>query len=363
MSPELVEKKLKYLWKIDELLLVAEYRINKYKHNIGEFFNLSANDRTVFYPPTSGEKYNRNIVVKVDHLDSLKSGQFYLIRVKPVTNQQTNNPFRIELEEIYEIENHDSPRDFIKKWYVKKGENPGDAATIASQLRLNELELYTQTERFIFELIQNADDMPTEGKKVSVTMELLEDYFLFVHNGKFFDRFDVQAISDAAQSTKSRDKTKTGYKGIGFKSVFTDSSRVYIKSGDYSFKFDKLHPDYQDFWKLYEGYNNKLSSQAQIDFKQEYTGKEEQFTQIERIPWQIKPIWVERLELPVELKKSTLDLIIMLPLLWKSARIFLRKRDIVKKLIIYLVSPAFCFSCATLPQYSMWMVQKEALFP
>jgi hypothetical protein len=44
------------------------------------------------------------------------------------------------------------------------------------------------------------------------------------------------------KSNKSENVRQTGYKGIGFKSVFTDSNSVFIRSGSYSFKFDKNDP-------------------------------------------------------------------------------------------------------------------------
>lgn len=198
----------------------------------------------------------------------------------------------------------ESKKSFIEKWFVKKGENPGDASTIASQLKLNELELYTQTKRFIFELLQNADDMPYNNQPVEIQLELLENFFLFLHNGLPFSENDVKSICDAAKSTKSGDSKKTGYKGIGFKSVFTDSSTVYIKSGGYNFKFDKNHSIYKDFWTLYKGYENKLSQEARKEFRYEYSGKEQSFLSIEKIPWQIKPIWVAKEDTPDEINGS-----------------------------------------------------------
>jgi len=304
MNASSIEERLKLHWNTNDLLFIAEYRRSENNQRFGYFTNISVNDRRIFYPITDGQVYERHVVIHLPHNENLTSGHFYAIRVKPVNKNTSNNPYLIELVEVFEIEGYESPREFIKKWFSRKGENPGDAATIASQLRLNELELYTQTERFIFELLQNADDMPVERKKVKVKMELLDDYFLFLHDGKFFDRNDVRAIADAAQSTKSRDKTKTGYKGIGFKSVFTDSTRVFIKSFDYSFKFDKLHPVYQDFWQLYKSYIDESSEAKQKEIKREYTAREAEFTQIERIPWQIKPIWVEKSDFPDKLKKS-----------------------------------------------------------
>jgi hypothetical protein len=194
------------------------------------------------------------------------------------------------------------PKAFIEEWFFKKGHTPGDAHTIAGQLTLNELELYTHTKRFIFELIQNADDMPAGNRKVKIDIVLLKNHLLFMHNGKAFDREDVMAIADAAKSTKAKGLTQTGYKGIGFKSVFTDSVRVYIKSADYSFKFDKKAEIYKNFEAVYAGYINSLTEEAKEKFRDEYSSREAEFTNTDKIPWQIKPIWVDRY--PEELQQS-----------------------------------------------------------
>lgn len=48
-------------------------------------------------------------------------------------------------------------------------------------------DLYTETERFIFELLQNADDLPNSTGKVYVKFVVLEEHFIILHNGKPFD--------------------------------------------------------------------------------------------------------------------------------------------------------------------------------
>ncbi len=94
------------------------------------------------------------------------------------------------------------------------------------------------------------------------------------HNGKGFDASDVEAICDNAQQrsdSKQHAIDKTGYKGIGFKSVYVVADCVYIQSNNYSFRFDKNYPT----WK-----NN--SSQANAA----------------QYPWPIIPIWTPKTDLP-----------------------------------------------------------------
>jgi len=308
---------LKRVWVTEDFKFLGEFFRPKFEDGTyikpskgekpyGLIRNLSSNDRKIFYPKIEGLKYDRNVQFKVTVVDGLEDGKFYLVELELDDDEnRSENPYALKVKDVFIIEeDHLAPKEFIKDWFFKKGHTPGDASTIARQLKLNELELYTHTKRFIFELIQNADDMPSGKHPVNVEIYLLKNYLLFLHNGKFFDREDVKAISDAAKSTKDKSIRQIGYKGIGFKSVFTDSVRVYIRSADYSFKFDKLHPIYSNFWDLYKGYSDKLTEPEKRKFELEYKDQVLNYTNIDRIPWQIKPIWVDKHEYPEELNNS-----------------------------------------------------------
>ena len=308
---------LKKTWRTEELKFYAEFFRPKKEDGslirprpgvnaFGFFRNLSINDRKIFYPADDVLKYERNVSFKVDVVKGLEDGKYYYLELELEDDEnRIQNPYALKIKDVFILkEDHLSPKEFINQWFYKKGHTPGDASTIAGQLTLNELELYTHTKRFIFELIQNADDMPDGSRDVNIEINLLPNHLLFLHNGKYFDREDVKAISDAAKSTKSKSLSQTGYKGIGFKSVFTDSTRVYIKSGDYFFKFDKLEPIYKDFYRLYKGYSDNLTPKARKEFEIEYKGREKEYTLIDKIPWQIKPIWVEPGTMPQELSSS-----------------------------------------------------------
>ncbi|SEH05047.1 Uncharacterised protein [Candidatus Venteria ishoeyi] len=255
------------------------------------------------YPKYKDLGYNRCLSYKIPVVEGLIGGKYYMVELELESEEnRIENPYQLKIKDIFILANeHQSPKDFIQQWFFEKGHTPGDASTIAGQLSLNELELYTHTKRFIFELIQNADDMPRENTPVSIDLYLTRNFLLFLHNGEFFNREDVKAICDAAKSTKKSNLSQTGYKGIGFKSVFTDSSKVFIKSGDYSFKFDKNEGVYNDFWRLYSGYYNDLTDDAKDRFKAKYKGVESEYLQIDQIPWQIKPIWLEPQEYPEEI--------------------------------------------------------------
>lgn len=133
--------------------------------------------------------------------------------------------------------------------FIKKLQRERTDYKHASQVRMQAKSLmqlsvgiYTEPERFVYELLQNAVDAFTDvgGDTLNILIKAEEDRFLFMHNGKAFDSKDVEGISDVGNGTKSRDSKKIGYKGIGFKSVFMPSvDHVGIISGPFCFEFDK----------------------------------------------------------------------------------------------------------------------------
>ncbi|MCX2741460.1 sacsin N-terminal ATP-binding-like domain-containing protein [Pontibacter anaerobius] len=104
-------------------------------------------------------------------------------------------------------------------------------------------DLNQSAETAAFELIQNADDYPNPefNNQVHLIFEVKDDFLLVKHNGLPFTKSNVHAITNllTGDADKRESMEKTGYKGIGFKSVFKYSNWVYVRSGNYSFSFDK----------------------------------------------------------------------------------------------------------------------------
>ncbi|MEM1744382.1 MAG: hypothetical protein QXJ01_04970 [Candidatus Nezhaarchaeales archaeon] len=97
------------------------------------------------------------------------------------------------------------------------------------------------------------------------------------HNGKPFDSRDLENLCTVGSSKRPKEGYK-GYIGIGFKSVFSISSKVYVHSnnpqlGDVAFKFDK------DYW-----------SEVAEELKKEYG------LDPSDVPYQVVPILVEPTE-------------------------------------------------------------------
>jgi hypothetical protein len=90
------------------------------------------------------------------------------------------------------------------------------------------------TSRSFIELLQNADDA------LSLRFEVVkESGFLFVANdGKSFSPDDLEALCRSAASKKTRDSS-IGFRGIGFKSVVSFASEVYLFSGNLELVFSR----------------------------------------------------------------------------------------------------------------------------
>lgn len=154
---------------------------------------------------------------------------------------------------------------FIQELYKEKTKNDSNSKSLSNLLNILTKTVFGDANRFVFELLQNADDSPRERgiADIEVELKLLDRYLIFSHTGKHFSKEDVKGISDvgSGDSGKTKDLEKTGYKGIGFKSIFGTCDQVYILSNNFTFKFDKNHSVWKD--------------------SQEY-------------PWQIIPIWFDK---------------------------------------------------------------------
>lgn len=170
--------------------------------------------------------------------------------------------------------------------------------------------IYTEEERFIFELLQNAVDSYDEKANSILTINIMieGDYLVFMHNGAAFSSRDIEGICDIGNGNKTKDTKKIGYKGIGFKSVFMRSTCVTVETGEYCFKFDKQHWD--GFWEKHwnETYGTKSAEKTYL------------------MPWQIIPIETKA---PISVDTSKYNVITYIKIINTSS---------LKKKIIKLLS-------------------------
>lgn len=111
-------------------------------------------------------------------------------------------------------------------------------------------DLYPDTAHFIYELLQNAEDM-----KATVVRFILDKNSIdFEHNGtkRSFNIADIDAITNIGHnSQKKDDPTSIGKFGVGFKAVFAYTSTPIIHSGDYHFKIkDYFVPEFRGVEKV-----------------------------------------------------------------------------------------------------------------
>lgn len=164
-----------------------------------------------------------------------------------------------------EIVTADSGREFIellKKFRKAVAENDklhGDnyPQLLNSLLSVGEDGLYSNSLRFIFELIQNVDDCDYKDSsdcKLDMRFDFENDEIILTYNEIGFTPFNVFAITGIAEAAKnvSSEKNQIGEKGIGFKSVFGVANKVWIRSGWFSFELYKENftipvPIYKNF--------------------------------------------------------------------------------------------------------------------
>ncbi|WP_022759094.1 sacsin N-terminal ATP-binding-like domain-containing protein [Butyrivibrio fibrisolvens] len=150
--------------------------------------------------------------------------------------------------------------------------------TIKSLLAVGEDGMYSNSMRFIFELIQNVDDCDYDDiENCKLDIQFLYDpapgKIILTYNEKGFTPFNVFSITGIAEESKniSADRVEIGEKGIGFKSVFGVAESVHIESGMFSFKLFK--DDFTVPVPAYDGYKPVEGTRLTIVLDAEHNAK------------------------------------------------------------------------------------------
>lgn len=177
---------------------------------------------------------------------------------------------------------------FIQELYKKRSNysDPDQSTMQENSLEKLSSGIYTEGERFIFELLQNAVDAHSNNDCLDVSILIQDGYLIFMHNGDAFSNDDIEGICFVGRKgEKVKNTMKIGYKGIGFKSVFGVSSKVYIHTGNQCFRFDK------DYWRTYwDEHWDSIAFGPKPSDVLEYT-----------MPWQVIPI---ESELPIRIDEG-----------------------------------------------------------
>ncbi|TXC00522.1 hypothetical protein FocTR4_00008130 [Fusarium oxysporum f. sp. cubense] len=124
----------------------------------------------------------------------------------------------------------------VEEALLRKDEMIGSAVLTLAR------NLYTSNARFVFELLQNADDNNystalSSGQDPYVSFEVRPDKVSIECNENGFTHENLKAICAIGKSSKVGAAGYIGEKGIGFKSVFMAAWKVHIQSNGFSFSF------------------------------------------------------------------------------------------------------------------------------
>ncbi|KAF2464794.1 uncharacterized protein BDR25DRAFT_380700 [Lindgomyces ingoldianus] len=111
--------------------------------------------------------------------------------------------------------------------------------------------LYAKDSRFVYELIQNAEDNRYYRAREDLDEPWLrfcldQDQIVIDSNEDGFSEANIKAICSIGESTKTCKQGYVGEKGIGFKSVFKVAQKVHVQSGPFSFAFEYRREDRDD---------------------------------------------------------------------------------------------------------------------
>lgn len=184
-------------------------------------------------------------------------------------------------------------KDVVKDLHRQKSSytSPESAQDQANSLESLSSDIYTDSKRFIYELLQNADDASFETGKLEMQIAFIDDHVVISHQGESFSEVDIESICSVGDGNKKGDENKTGFKGIGFKSVFSHAACVGIHTGKYSFRFDKK------YWTMH--WDKSWGEKKEWEENRNRKGKDLEV----KMPWQIIPIWTDYSDVPSQLTK------------------------------------------------------------
>lgn len=197
------------------------------------------------YPAIDQNDEDREILIPLDGpLYTLKPNTYYKFNwvVRPENNRRGYALDYDRTKPAKRINPQELTKSLHDLWDDRKH---GPAMNDAMQTISSEL-MASSDGTFIYELLQNANDYPQTNKSgkalpVDVEFHMTDKFLICRHTGAPFSPKDVASISRIGSGSKTKNKNAIGYKGIGFKTVFHAHDWVYVKTGLYSFRFDKDH--------------------------------------------------------------------------------------------------------------------------
>lgn len=237
-SKETKEQELFDMWGVDNCQCIGYYHYDEDNDvYLVDDLRKPNFDHIPYYPGDADKK-----PIKISYPNrilGIKPNDYYIFTWK-LSHRNAFNPYEIVLD--FETQ---QPKPIDPKWFIDtlfddrhndKSKNFGSATNFLDTLSK---QLSAKESTFVYELLQNANDYPVEGKSVDVEFHITDNYLLFLHSGERFNVRNISGICGINEKEKTANKKTIGYKGIGFKTVFLNNHYVYIRTGNYSFRFDE----------------------------------------------------------------------------------------------------------------------------
>lgn len=291
ISKEEAIKKLKEYWGTNKFVFQAEFHVPKNvslregTKPFGYFRNIRLNGDLLEYPLDTIPTHERRVsIFQVINPDLKDQVQYEITLDLAKDDYRKKNPFQLVVKNFKKLENESIIIDSTLHKTIKEifDENininsPFQVVNLANSVESLATDIYSEDKRFIYELIQNADDASFDEDS-ELSIQVLSNYVVISHNGAQFNSRDIRGLCSIGLGTKTNDATKTGYKGIGFKSVFGQpDGLVYVKSENTLFKFDREY-------SKQIGWNTKWGNKADWEEKNGVTFQS---------PWQMMPVLID----------------------------------------------------------------------
>lgn len=231
------EQDLFEMWGVDNCQCIGYYHYDEEnKVYVVDDLRKPNFDHIPYYPGDSEKKPIR--ISYTFEIKGIKLNDYYLFTWK-LSHRNKCNPYEIFLD--FKTQ----PKPINPKWFVDtlfddrhndKSKNFGSATNFLDTLSK---QLSARESTFVYELLQNANDYPVEDHSVDVEFHITDNYLLFLHSGEKFNVRNISGICGINEKEKVANKKTIGYKGIGFKTVFLYNHYVYLRTGEYSFRFDE----------------------------------------------------------------------------------------------------------------------------
>ena len=231
------EQDLFEMWGVDNCQCIGYYHYDEEnKVYVVDDLRKPNFDHIPYYPGDSEKKPIR--ISYTFEIKGIKLNDYYLFTWK-LSHRNKCNPYEVFLD--FKTQ----PKPINPKWFVDtlfddrhndKSKNFGSATNFLDTLSK---QLSARESTFVYELLQNANDYPVEGHSVDVEFHITDNYLLFLHSGDKFNVRNISGICGINEKEKVANKKTIGYKGIGFKTVFLNNHYVYLRTGNYSFRFDE----------------------------------------------------------------------------------------------------------------------------